>query len=118
MGLIIASSPVVTENYSDDFIIGFEHHRPTASRRSIWLVLVRANPVSVGVVAAAAAAAVVGPSRSCADRSRAHCRSTDTVAAIAVAPAAHSDSAAAAPSRSYAAAGECVVRQGGDQQRA
>jgi hypothetical protein len=26
VGLIIASSPVVTESYADEFTIGFEHH--------------------------------------------------------------------------------------------
>jgi hypothetical protein len=84
--------------YADDFVIGFEHHRPTASRRSVRTVPAGANVVAVGVVAAAA----VSPRRSSADRSRADRRRTDTVApipaAIAVTPiacAAHCDSAAA-----------------------
>ena len=86
--------------YANDFVIGFEHHRPTASRRSVRTVPAGANVVAVSVVAAAA----VGPGRSGSDRSGAHRGRTDTVAAIAavaaigptpIACAAHCDSAAA-----------------------
>src|SRR6476620_7151932 len=88
--------------YADDFVIGFQHHRPTASRRLVRTVPAGANVVAVGIVAAAA----VGSGRSGSDRSGAHGGRTDTVAAIAavaatgptpiaVAPATYCDSAAA-----------------------
>src|SRR6478752_7843754 len=97
--------------YADDFVIGFEHHRPTASRRLVRTVPAGANVVAVGVVAAAA----VGSGRSGSDRSGAHRGRTDTVAAIAavaaigptpiaVAPAAHSDSTAPSSSNCDSAA--------------
>ena len=91
--------------YANDFVIGFEHHRPTASRRSVRTVPASANVVAVSVVAAAA----VGPGRSGSDRSGAHRGRTDTVAAIgptpiAVAPATHCDSAAPSPSNCDSAA--------------
>jgi hypothetical protein len=84
---------------ANNFVNGFEHHRPTASRHSVWTVSAGANVVAVGVVAAAA----VGPGRSGSDRSGPDSRRTDTaitVAAIgsttiAIAPATHCDSAAA-----------------------
>ena len=76
----VATGDMIIVRYADDFIIGFEHHGPTASCRSVRTVPAGANPVAVGVIAAAAA--VVGPRRSGTDRSRAHCRRTDAVAAI------------------------------------
>ena len=58
---------------ANDFVIGFEHHRPTASRRSVRTVPAGANVVAIGVVAAAA----VGPGRSGSDRSGPDRRRTD-----------------------------------------
>jgi hypothetical protein len=84
--------------YADDFIIGFEHHRPTASRRSVRIS--GANPVAVGVVAVTAVRTSANCGRANSGRTD-RCR-TDTVAPIAVAApiasAAHCDSAASARS--------------------
>ena len=107
----VATGDMIIVRYADDFVIGFEHHRPTASRRSVRTVPAGANVVAVGVVAAAA----VGPGRSGSDRSGAHRGRTDTVAAIAavaaigptpiaVAPATHCDGAASSPSNCDSAA--------------
>ena len=51
------AADMIIVRYADDVIIGFEHHGPTASRRSVRIVPVRADPVAVGVVTAAAAVA-------------------------------------------------------------
>ena len=84
--------------YADDFIIGFEHHWPTASRRSVRIP--SANPVAVGVVAVTAVRTSANCGRANSGRTD-RCR-TDTVAPIAVAApiasAAHCDSAASARS--------------------
>jgi hypothetical protein len=72
----VATGDMIMVRNADYF--GFEHHRPTASRRSVRIVPARANIVAVGIVAAAAA--VVGARRRGADRNRAHCRRTGPVA--------------------------------------
>ena len=89
--------------YADDFIIGFEHHRPTASRRSVRIS--SANPVAVGVVAVTAVRTSANSSRANSGRTY-RCRTVaapiSVAAPIAVAApitsAAHCDRAASARS--------------------
>jgi hypothetical protein len=98
----VATGDMIMVRNADYF--GFEHHRPTASRRSVRIVPARANIVAVGIVAAAAAVVGAPPPRR-RPQPRPLPPHRPRSGTIAVAPAAHGDSTApVSPSCDRAAA--------------